>query len=158
MKLITPEEMVDLELSGWNPKPGDKVSGIVLDREDGVQGGFEPYTMLTVQTGDDTAVNVHCFHSVLRGMVQSKNPQVGDVIAIKYLGKQKSREGARYDSFEAYNVVVRKSERPAPAPRDTSPVHQAVAEQTGISSSTLREEAVPLPSDRDVPVEDDIIF
>jgi hypothetical protein len=133
---MTPSELVELEISGWNPKPGDKLSGTVIDRDDGVQGGFEPYTMLTIQTGDRTAVHLHCFHGVLRGMVESKDPQPGDIIAVKYLGKRPTtREGAKYASYEAYNFAVQKPAAPAPAP--------------------ARAEDVPLPSEADRPLPDE---
>src|SRR5262245_38370668 len=137
---MTPSELVELEISGWNPKPGDKLSGTVVDREDGVQGGFEPYTLLTIQTSDSTAVHVHCFHGVLRGMVQSKDPRPGDAIAIKYLGKRPTREGAKYASYEGYNVAIQKPPEAAPAPRRREYAEPAEAED------------VPPPSEADRPV------
>lgn len=139
MRMLTPEELVDLEVSGWKPEPGDKLVGVIVDRENGVESGWAPYTCLTIQTSETTATRLHCFHGVLRGMVDSKNPQVGDQIAVKYLGFKATPEG-KYKGFEGYTTVIRKPAASAPAETSRRPFFRDVPE-----------DETPMFTDSDIP-------
>ena len=105
--MMSLDELIELEVSGWNPEPGAKLVGLVIDRRDGIEGGYDPYTMLVIQTGEQEATAVHCFHSALRSEVERQDPQVGDQIAVKYLGQKPTKGQSRFASYEAYNLIVR---------------------------------------------------
>lgn len=107
--MMSIEELVDLEVSGWNPEPGDKLVGVLIDRRDGVEGGYDPYTMLVIQTGEHEATAVHCFHSALRGEVERQDPRIGDQVAVKFLGERPTKGQSKFASFQAYNFALRRS-------------------------------------------------
>jgi hypothetical protein len=87
---------------GWLPKPGDKVTGIVVD-VDTATSEYGEYPLIEVQRPDGSTVAVHAFHEVLKKRIASKKPKIGDRIGIVYFGKD---EGGKYGGFENYKVVV----------------------------------------------------
>ena len=54
---------------------------------------------------DGPEVAVHAFHTVLKHEIANKRPQVGDELAVKYLGIPDGK------SYEAYRVLVEKKEQ-----------------------------------------------
>jgi hypothetical protein len=91
--------------AGWRPGVGDSIVGVVVDLDETLSNyGEGVYPVLTIaRDSDGTEVAVHCFHSVLKGEVAKKRPQVGDRIGIKYLGIP---EGKRY---ELYRLVLERT-------------------------------------------------
>ena len=103
---LTLEDALDLDFAGWNPEPGAKLVGTVLYVVEAVDSEFGPYPMIGVATDDGEAVNVHCFHTVLRNGLERWKVSPGDRIAIKYKG---AREGGSFGSYSDYNVIVQKA-------------------------------------------------
>lgn len=98
------ERLLDQDIAGWRPNPGDKLIGTVVNLEIGGQGStFGTYPLLTIRV-DETGefVNVHAFHTVLRVELGRKQVGMGDRIGIKYIG---AVEGGDFGSYEAYKVV-----------------------------------------------------
>lgn len=126
MSLDKLNELLDREAKSWKPNKGDKLVGTVIDRVE-IQGDYDPYVMLTVETATGELFNVHCFHNTLRMEVQRRDPQQGDEIGIKYNGKQ---EGGRFGSFEGYTVFLKKLSPPAPG-RNSQPADDAPAPTDG---------------------------
>lgn len=103
------DRLLDLEVSGWRPEPGDKVVGKVVNVEIAGQGSpFGAYPLLTIVT-DDTGeiVNVHAFHTVLRAELGRKLVGTGDRVGIKYLGV---KDGGSFGTYENYRVIVQGSD------------------------------------------------
>ena len=107
---------------GWTPEnPGDTIIGVItaLDSRD---GGYGDYPIVTVQedgTGNLTAI--HAFRTVLKNEVINQQPQVGDRIAVRYLGQQPAKRpgGSPYHS---YKMAL---ERGAGTPAATAPANVA---------------------------------
>jgi hypothetical protein len=89
---------------GWQPKPDDKVRGVVVDIDEttGKFGGKYPVVTLrlapgySAKTKEGTVtdeVAVHAFHAALHGRLAALEPKVGDAVGIKFLGGP--LEGAR---------------------------------------------------------------
>jgi len=90
---------------GWRPEVGATIIGKVVDKDTASAGGFGDYPLLLLadlKTGENTAV--HCFHAALRNAVEHKNPQIGDRVAIKFLGTQKTKDGSQ--EFSNYKLLV----------------------------------------------------
>lgn len=85
--------------TGWRPSPGDVVSGKVIDIA-ATDGGYGVYPIVTVEVDGGGEVAVHAFHTVLRRELARRRPKVGDVLEIKYLGKQESKgSNGAYDGY-----------------------------------------------------------
>jgi hypothetical protein len=94
------DEALDLDFEGWQPAPGDKVIGTVLNVTMSEPGTWGSYPIISIATREG-GISVHCFHSVLRKAVA--HAQVGDFIGIKYKGQ---RQGAN-QVYEDYNVILK---------------------------------------------------
>jgi hypothetical protein len=83
--MATLSESLDNESEAWKPEPGDKLVGIVTNIEivDSKFGG--KYPVVEVST-DDTVRVFHAFHTVAKNQLRRAKPQVGEPIAIKFLG------------------------------------------------------------------------
>lgn len=89
--------------AGWRPEQkGDKAAGRVVDITVG-QGGYDPYPIVTVENDAGEQTAIHAFHTVLRGELAKRRPQVGDEISVTYLGKRDVK-GGRGD-YHAYRVT-----------------------------------------------------
>ena len=84
----------------WRPSEGDSVIGEVI-RTDRRDGGHGTYLIVTLQT-DQGEIAIHAFHEVLKREFEERAPQIGELIAVKYLGEKQGRAGNRY---HAYTVV-----------------------------------------------------
>jgi hypothetical protein len=80
-----------------NPKEGEELAGTVVRTEEGDLGD-EPVPIVIIDTGDGLRA-VWCFHDALRSQLNKLEPQPGDVIAIRYNGKQQSASGRFYHSY-----------------------------------------------------------
>jgi hypothetical protein len=113
--MSTIDDQLDAEFApAWRPEPGQKVAGEVVAL--GERAGYDEknYPVLTVRTNDGEFA-VHAFHAVLRNELAKAHPQIGEVIAIKYLGKTSTRDGK--SSYHSYRVAV---DRPQPQTLDWS--------------------------------------
>lgn len=93
----------------WRPDPGDTIVGEVTDL--GQRNGYDdtPYPIITVRREDGTELAFHAFHTVARNELAAARPQVGERIALKYLGPKSGADGR--SKYHAYRVAV---DRPAP--------------------------------------------
>jgi hypothetical protein len=102
-----------------NPSPGDELAGTVAWIEAGDLGdGAVP--IVVVDMGDSLR-SVWVFHDALRSQLEKLQPQPGDVIAIRYNGKQISASGRTYHS---YSVAT---DRPRPQYQWGQPQPQGTA-------------------------------
>lgn len=124
---------------GWRPKDGDVIIGTVQE----VTKGWSDYTdtyypIVVIKPDDGDAVSVHAFHAVLRNRLTELRPVVGETLGIKYVGKQKSKDGKR--DVTVYIVKVEG--------RSGGNVWDEVEETPRVAS----------PVGSDVPTDDDIPF
>jgi hypothetical protein len=82
--MATLSDSLDNESTSWQPEPGDKL-GVVTNIElvDSKFGG--KYPVVEVSTDDET-LTFHAFHTVAKNQLRRAKPQVGEMIAIKFLG------------------------------------------------------------------------
>jgi hypothetical protein len=81
---------------GWRPTEGDVIIGKVEE----VTKGWSDYTssyypILVIRPDEGDPISVHAFHAVLKNRLVELRPDVGERIGIKYVGKQKSKDGRR---------------------------------------------------------------
>lgn len=109
---LTMEQRLDFEPDPWDPEPGDKVAGEVVQtqRFDSKFTG-EEYPVVDLVTDPDTLAGVRIYGSrtVLGNELDRLQPQPGDRLAVKYVGLVENK-GVEYHS---YRVVL---DRVQPAP------------------------------------------
>lgn len=99
---------------GWQPEPGDRIVGEVVEMSERESDYGGSYEIVTIETADGDEIAVHCFHTVLANEIRAKTPRVGDRIGIKYNGAREAKRGGA--SFEHYAVAVERSTSlPAPS-------------------------------------------
>lgn len=85
------------EPTGWRPEEGETLRGKVT----GLEKGWSDYTsafypIVQIQKeGTQEAVNVHCFHAVLKRRMLALSPKIGDKLEITYHGQRDSKDGRR---------------------------------------------------------------
>jgi hypothetical protein len=101
------ESALDFDFEGWNPEPGDRVTGVVIyvDSEAGQNNELGTYPLVAIVQKDGTPIALHCFHEVLRQAVKRWNPQPGDIIGVRYKGRT-DKGGFQDAGYEDYNVIV----------------------------------------------------
>jgi hypothetical protein len=88
----------------WEHDPNPLV-GTVITRYT-VEGEFDPAELLEIlPDGADTAYSVLCGRATLRTFVERKDPQVGDVVGLKYIGDAVSKGNGK--SYAVYNGAVK---------------------------------------------------
>ena len=102
---------------GWVPtEKGEGIAGVVVKigetRSDFAADGENPMVpTVTVQVKDGTKYRVIGYGSVLKRELTDANPQVGDLIAVKYFGEKPIRKGKFAGRpYKHFGVVVRKRE------------------------------------------------
>lgn len=104
-------DLVEKDITAWRPDPGDKVGGILRDITDSNEGDFGSYVILLIEGSSGNLTSVHCFHKVLRGDIERRlergTLQVGDEIAIKYIGES-SKISTGKNAANMYRVAVRR--------------------------------------------------
>jgi hypothetical protein len=78
----------------WKPEPGDKVAGIVVDQSEW-DAGFGRYPILTLRT-EEGEIAIHAFHEVLQSELARIAPKEGDLLGVKYVGKDPDKGYHRY--------------------------------------------------------------
>lgn len=83
-------------------KDGDEIAGTVK-RLDTAETSYGPAKIVVVDPGDGNLRSIWLIHDALLSQMRKLKPQPGDVIAVRYLGKQKSPASGR--SYHAYTVA-----------------------------------------------------
>ena len=87
---------LDRDKVAWQPSPGDKIAGKVASITTATSE-YGSYPLVTVDPGpNEPLVDVHCFHSWLKGDIVRMEVRQGDLIGIKFLDKDGPRGAARY--------------------------------------------------------------
>lgn len=90
------------EAQVWKPEAGDALAGRVRSWETGVgQNKDSQFVEITDQAGDRHGV---WLSTILAREFEKLNVQVGDVVAIKYLGLKKAQKSGR--EFKSFNLEV----------------------------------------------------
>lgn len=115
-EFLSPDDLLDQveedDSEGWNPKEPSGISGWVtkLDttRSDFAADGEDPNVpTVTIQTQAGDKYRIIGFASVLRRELTDKDPQVGDICAVKYFGEQILKTGKFAGRpFKNYGVAV----------------------------------------------------
>ncbi len=91
----------------WVPSESDPtIVGEFLRLEQGTTA-YGPARIVVVRTKDGTEKSVWLFHAVLKNEFSRVRPKVGELVALRYLGK---KQGAQGQNYEAYRVVAQRDE------------------------------------------------
>lgn len=106
----------------WRPEQGDLLVGVVVALGSN-DGGFGPYTVVTVEIDADGATEGggnpipvgderawHAFHTVAANELEKLAVRVGDRIGAKYLGVQTAKDGET--QFHHWRIVSEPATRP----------------------------------------------
>ena len=94
------EQQLDrVNAAAWKPEPGDKLVGEVVELGER-DGGYGTYPIVVIEPEGGEPSAVHAFHDVLRNELARVAPRIGDVMAIRYDGKQAGERG-----YHRYKVV-----------------------------------------------------
>lgn len=75
------------------------VSTVATDQKYG--GGDVPY--LEIEEKDGHIWSVRGYHTVLRNQIEKHDPQVGDLVALKYLGEKDNKKGD--NTYQNYGMA-----------------------------------------------------
>lgn len=147
------DERLDMHAEAWQPDPGDKLIGEVID-VDTRETEYGVYPIVTVRTDEGDELAIHGYHTVLKREFSKARPGVGERIGVKYLGKHER-------GYEAYKVVREKPVASAPVDWDKM---GAEAEAAAAEAETPADEPAPVDEADSIPrfappdVDDDIPF
>lgn len=137
------QEYLDTEIVAWRPEPGDAVVGVLRGLEHRTNEWSTNYPLLTIAplSGATPWLGVHAFHTVLWKHVEDAAPQIGDVVGVKYLGRQ--GVGGSSNEYEGYKFTLRRT-----GSSGNGAAHEGAStpepEATGWSpESTMRAPAAP---------------
>lgn len=103
-----------MEVVGWVPKPGDEVSGTVVNRtirEDAFDNGNVLSVITELDIGEPKLVSVAWF-GILDAHAKHHDPQPGDFVYIKRLPDAKRKGEVPKDqeaTYKNYRVLVHKA-------------------------------------------------
>lgn len=101
-QFMSPDDLLDTveedDSEGWNPKEPAGVSGWVIKlsqtRSDFANDGEDPMKpTVTIQTQAGDKFRIIGFGSVLEREIKDRDPQVGDIFAVKFNGLRKLKTG-----------------------------------------------------------------
>lgn len=101
-EFVSPDDLLDTveddDSEGWNPKEPAGISGWVTalsqTRSDFANDGEDPMKpTVTIQTTSGDKYRVIGFASVLEREIKDKDPQVGDIFAVKFNGERILKTG-----------------------------------------------------------------
>ena len=93
----------------WRPTEGETIEGKITDIDTrATQYGAYPILTLACEDGPHA---VHAFHAVLQRGIQKIEPQIGDQIAIRFLGSKPLKSDPS-KSFNDYQVTSDKPKQP----------------------------------------------
>jgi hypothetical protein len=96
----------------WRPTlAGDQVGGVITR----ISSTASEYTtdeipVIDIMCPDVTIRQVRAYHTVLRHELNARHLQVGDTVAIRYLGKLPTKDGRK--TFHGYKVAHTPSDTP----------------------------------------------
>jgi hypothetical protein len=111
---LTMEQRLDFEPEPWDPKPGDKVVGEVVQvhrYESKFTGKEYPVVDLVTDPETLTGVRIYGSRTVLGNELDRLQPQPGDRLAVKYLGVIKA---GTPDEYHGYKVMLDRAASPRP--------------------------------------------
>lgn len=82
------------------------ISSIQSDYAD-AEGNRPWCPMITIRQRDGQQWRIVGYQSVLRGELSSADPKVGDTLAVKFFGKQSTKDGKR--GYANYGVKIRRA-------------------------------------------------
>jgi len=77
---------------------GDEIAGTVV-RLDVADTEYGQQKIVVVDPGDGNLRSIWLLHDALLSQMRKLKPQVGDVIAVRYLGRQTSGSGRSYHAY-----------------------------------------------------------
>lgn len=89
--------------TSWKPNAGDVVEGVFLGTKTRYND-YGDYPIYLIDTGDDSVVAVHAFHSVLRKGFDEVAPEAGQYLTVCYKGTQDN--AAKTRTYHNYSVRV----------------------------------------------------
>ncbi len=89
----------------WKPDPGDQLVGVVVAVTTRTND-YGVYPVVAVEA-DGVEWEFHGYHTVARLELERQNPQPGDQIGIRYLGKPDGKP------YEQYRVIVEQLDGPS---------------------------------------------
>lgn len=121
-QFVSPDDLLDTvdddDSEGWNPKEPSGISGWVIKldrtRSDFAADGEDPFKpTVTIQTQAGDKFRIIGFGSVLEREIKDKDPQVGDIFAVRYNGERPLKTG-RFQGkmFRHYSSAVIRSDSP----------------------------------------------
>jgi hypothetical protein len=93
------DQVEEDDSEGWVPtEPGEGIQGKVVKvgetRSDFAQDGQDPMVpTVTIETKDGTKYRVIGYGAVLKRELTDADPQVGDMLAVKYFGEKPIKKG-----------------------------------------------------------------
>jgi len=91
----------------WVPSESDpSIVGEFRRLEQGTTA-YGPARIVVIRTKDGAERSIWLFHAVLKNEFSRVRPKVGELVAIRYLGK---KQGAAGQSYEAYRVIAQRDE------------------------------------------------
>ncbi len=112
-------------------EPGESIVGTVLDittREN----EYGSYPLVSLETDDGRELEWHAFHTVAANELAKVNPQPGDVLGVRNLGK---RDGKNY---VAYRIVVERNTPAAPLAITVTEDEAPLAPAPALDTSALK--------------------
>lgn len=92
--------------AGWRPIEGSVIIGVVTEVNKGWDNYRESfYPIVTVKQDNDEETAIHCFHAVLKNRILELQPNIGEKIGVKCLGKKPNKNNPR-NSTMIYTVKV----------------------------------------------------
>jgi hypothetical protein len=113
---MTPEmrdmlAQVERDYVGWDPDIQPQIVGTLADYKDDCDcGGYGSHYLLFIDAPNGDGIGVHCFGTTLRNQIEPKikshRLDIGDLIAIAYLGTKDSQVKG-HNAMSMYRVVIR---------------------------------------------------
>lgn len=98
----------------WTPDEPEGIQGKVVSRSVTKSDHHDnPVPVVVIQTADGRTVRITGFRSVLAREITEKDPQPGDLFAVKYTGRQKkknAKDGSKNnnDYYQGYKALVKR--------------------------------------------------
>ena len=105
------DSVLEDDSEGWVPeKPGDGVQGVVIKvGETKSDFSDELAPTVTLETKDGSKFRIIGYGSVLRREIVDADPQPGDLMAVKYFGVKKIKNGKwAGKDYKHFGVAVRR--------------------------------------------------
>lgn len=127
---------LDIEEISWEPEPGERLTGRLLNVERAASKSGDEYPILRIEREDGAVVRVSAGRAVLKRKLEAAKAQAGDLIGLQYDGEAESKSGRM---FHNYRVAVRQVGERGPdvfvADRETDPAEDLVAAATTPASA-----------------------